>query len=68
VLKLVRNTYKNIPIDEKIKLYLRFCDYLTKEQIEYERQPKESGKTKQGRQETNEDNEPLSEYFYRGKN
>lgn len=68
MLKLVRNTYKNIPIDEKIKLYLRFCDYLTKEQIENERQPKESGKTKQGRQETNEDNEPLSEYFYRGKN
>ncbi len=31
---LVINIYKNIPTDEKIKLYLRFCDYIAKEQIE----------------------------------
>ena len=68
MLKLVRNTYKNIPVDEKIKLYLRFCDYLTKEQIEYDGESRESSKTKQDRLETNEDNKPLSEYFYGGKN
>lgn len=34
---LVTNIYKNIPTDEKIKLYLRFCDYIAKEQIEDEK-------------------------------
>lgn len=36
MLFLVTNIYKNIPTDEKIKLYLRFCDYIAKEQIEDE--------------------------------
>ena len=34
---LVNNIYRNIPTDEKIKLYLKFCEYLTKEQMQYGR-------------------------------
>ena len=44
--QLVTNVYRNIPTDEKIKLYLKFCEYLTKEQLEYEGD--ESNKTDQG--------------------
>ena len=37
MLKLVTNIYKNISTDEKIKLYLKFCEYLAKEQMQRER-------------------------------
>ena len=37
MLNLVTNVYRNIPTDGKIKLYLKFCEYLTEEQIQYER-------------------------------
>lgn len=33
---MVTNIYQNIPTDEKIKLYIRFCDYIAKEQNQYE--------------------------------
>lgn len=31
---MVINVYRNIPTEDKIKMYLRFCDYLTKEQMQ----------------------------------
>jgi hypothetical protein len=48
----VTNIYQNIPTDEKIKLYLRFCDYLTKEQMQDEKDERttkaQHGKGKNG--------------------
>lgn len=37
LVSVVTNIYKNIPADEKIKLYLRFFDYIAKEQTEDEK-------------------------------
>ena len=42
---LVTNVYRNIPTDEKIKLYLKFCEYLTREQIQNERDKRNKNDT-----------------------